>query len=230
MNKQVRSKCLLGVMFIFIAGVFSQGTSHADLVFSTGNIQYTNVNVNAEATAMTIMGEVGNTGVQVLFNGFGVGPTPTQLTLHGQHGVAFIEPATPSPQMYKLTVTAQSGWGFSAMDWKLDAVPGSNGTLNFTGLDSNNNAIPLSSGTSSFTFDANGQNPFNVMTNGGSLISTLVIESTIPIAHMRQLSVNITAVPEPSSIVTFGLLGMAAYLPLRRKFARMRLSSKMDSK
>lgn len=224
MNKRLWVRGVARWICFSVAVVLMHGTSNAGLVFSTQNHQYTNVNINAETTALAIQGEVGNTGIQVTFNGYGVGPGFTPLSIHGQHGVAFIEPASTPPDMYRLTITAQSGWGFSAMDWKLDA--GANGNVTFTGLDSNNNSIPLTSGTNTFAFSATGANPFNVVADGGSLISTLVVESTVPITHIQQVSVNITAVPEPSSVVTFGILAIAAYFPIRRRYARKSLLSK----
>lgn len=165
---------------------------------------------------------MGNTGVNVFFNGYNSSTTQnssTQILLHGQHGVAFIAPANATDTMLSLTITAQPGAGFTAMNFSLDAAPPNDGQVEFFAFDSSNNLIPVSSGTNTFPFSHTGENPFVVTTDNGSVIQRLLIESvatgspsvTAPIADLKQVSVNLAAVPEPSSLVLVGagcLLGL----------------------
>lgn len=191
--------------------------------FQTGNIQYTNVNFAADAHGYTIVGEVDHTGISVYFNGYGSPSvssrsTPDQpIMLHGQHGVAFVEPYNPADQLYRITITAQTGYAFQNMDWKLDAVPPDDGWVTFTALDAIGNAIALTSGTDTFFFDHNGQNPFqgHAESDFGSYISTLVITSTVPIMDLKQVSVDIVQIPAPSAAAVLAV-GMIATARRRR--------------
>lgn len=207
-------KTLSGLAVLLGVGL-ACGAANADVQFQTGNIQYSNVNIAADIHAITVAGEVDHTGVNVYFEGFGTGPGFSPVELHGQHGVAFIEVMHPDvDQLFKLTVTAQAGWAFANMDWKLDAMPPNDGNLTFFALDAGGNVLALSSGTNSFAFDHNGQNPFHVHTSGGSTISTLEIYSTVAIADLKQISVDLVPIPTPG---TPGLLAFGAFMASRRR-------------
>lgn len=186
------------------------GVVHAGVEFQTGNIQYTNVNIAAETTAMTIHGEVDQTGIMVYFGGFLAGPTYTPALLHGQHGVAFVEASSHTDDLYRMTITAQSGWAFANMDWKLNAKPPVNGSVTFTAFDWNGNVIALSAGTDTFLFDHNGENAFHAHATT-SPISMLMITSTVPILNLKQVSVNLVQIPAPAAaaVCGLGMLGLA---------------------
>lgn len=205
-----------------IAGLaLGSGAALGGVQFQTGNIQYTNINFAADSHGYTIVGEVDHTGISVYFNGFG-SPSPDfvanqPIMLHGQHGVAFVEPFNPADLLYRITITAQTGYAFRNMDWKLDAVPPNDGWVTFTALDAMSNPIALSAGTDTFAFNHNGQNPFNghAESDFGSYISTLVITSTVPIMDIKQVSVDIVPIPAPSAAAGL-LLGLIATARRRR--------------
>lgn len=192
---------LVGVVAL---GMF-HGIASADVVFQTGNFQLTNVNFDStDPTAMTITGNVGNTGHFVFFNGFGASPTYTPVLLHASHGAASISQGNINDHIFQLTLTAETGFAFSAMDWKLDAHPPSDGQVTFTAYDSQGNVI-ADGGVNTFFFDHNGQNPFHAHTTGGSMISMLVITSTVPILDIKQVSVDVVPIPAPTAAAAAGL-------------------------
>ncbi len=191
----------------FLLALAPASAAMAGIVFQTGNIQWTNVNIAAEQSAMTIEGEVDHLGVAVYFNGYGATPLSAPVMLHGQHGVAFVEAFSPTDFIYRLTIRAQAGYAFSDMDWKLDAVPPFNGLVTFTAYDALNAVIPLNSGSSTFAFDHNGENPFHAHADASTPIAMLVIDSTVPIQNLKQLSVNL--VPGPSALAAGGLFALA---------------------
>lgn len=201
---------LLGSASGVLGLCLSAGAAIAGVEFQTGNIQYTNVNIAADATALTIVGEVDHTGVAVYFNGFLAGPTYSPAMLHGQHGVAFVEAASSGDDLYRMTVTAQTGWAFANMDWKLDAKPPINGSVTFAAFDADGNQIALSTGTDTFAFNHDGQNPFHAHATT-SPISMLMITSTVPIMDLKQLSVDLVQIPAPTAAAVWGLgmLGLA---------------------
>lgn len=175
-------------------GVFATGVQ-----YQTGNIQYTNVNIAADSHGFTIYGEVDATGVMVAFNGYGAGPGYAPVELHGQHGVAFVEAYNPADNLFRITVTAQPGWAFANMDWKLDAVPPNDGTVAFSAYDTNGAAIPAIGGNS-FFFGHNGQNPFHLHADADSPVAMLVIDSTVPILDLKQVSVDLVPIPAPGAL------------------------------
>ena len=129
------------------------------------------------------------------------------ITLHGQHGVAFVEAFNPVDQVYRLTIRAEVGYAFSDIDWKLDAVPPLDGLVTFTAYDVCKAIISLNSGTDTFFFDHNGQNPFHAHADAATPIAMLVIDSTVPILDIKQVSVNL--VPGPSALAAGGMLAVA---------------------
>src|SRR5581483_9931152 len=104
------------------------GPASATIIFGTGNQQYTNVNIAADINAAAVTGAIGNTGISMTFNTM-IGPdgsTPVQM--HGQHGVAFVQraadaaPGATDTGFSSISLTPQSGYGFTAGDFKLDQL------------------------------------------------------------------------------------------------------------
>ncbi|MCE7974865.1 MAG: hypothetical protein DYG92_11190 [Leptolyngbya sp. PLA1] len=194
-----------------LVGVAGAG---AGVVYQTGNIQYTNVNIAAATDAFTIQGEVDSTGVFVYFDGFDA--SGTAIELHGQHGVAFVEPRHATDSLFRVTITAQTGWAFANVDWKNDALPPNDGLLTFSALDFQGNTIPLSSGTDTFAFSHNGQNPFHAHADAATPIWRLIIDSTVPMMDLKQVSVDLVQIPAPGALALAGL----GVLTLCRRGAR----------
>lgn len=220
---------VLQIAAVLGLGVAATSSVRAEGIFyDTGNVQFTNVNIASDTDAVNIFGEVGNTGYIVQFNGFGATPYPNSpILLHGQHGVAFVEPfhtnPDPVPLMLQISLTGVNGF-FTAGDFKLDTLPAtSDGIVTFQAFDPSGNLIPLSSGTSSFVIDQNGQNAYHFTTDPGTLVKTLLITSSIPLADIKQVSLE--AVPEPASLVLFGLGGGVATLSVAMKRRKSRAVS-----
>ena len=201
----------------------------ATIVFQTGNQQYTNVNIAADTNAMAIIGDIGNTGVQMTFNTM-IGPDGTTLVeMHGQNGVAYVESYADSltnnhTGFSSITLTPEAGYGFTAGDFKLDqlnslATP--LGTVTFIGEDHGVPEAPVT-----MSIDQNGQNPYNFYTLNGELVTSLTI--TVPttdlLVDIKQVSVGVAEIPEPSSLAVFagglGLLPLAARRPWKRAARR----------
>lgn len=210
------------LLVVASVGLFATGASAA-VVYNTGNHQYTNVNIDSDQHGFTILGEVDHTGIHVAFDGFGPSPFPA-VELHGQHGVAFLEAYNPADLMHRITITAPPGYGFTAVDWKLDAMPPEDGLIQFTSLDAMGAVIPLASGTDTFVFQHDGENPFNAdaHTDAGTFISVLQITSiatsgpspvVVPIHTLKQVSLNLVPIPEPVSV---SLVGLLLLLPRKR--------------
>lgn len=208
-------KAFGGLCACVIAGLAVAGAGQRALAavqFQTGNIQYTNVNIGAEAHDFLVVGEVDHVGVAVYFRGYGAGSAFDPVELHGQHGVAFVEAYNPADQLFRLTVSAQPGYAFANIDWKLDAMPPFDGAVTFAALDAADAPIPIVDGVDTFAFLHNGQNPFHVHADPGTPISTLVITSTVPILDLKQVSVDL--VPAPGALT---LLGAGTLLAFRRR-------------
>lgn len=179
----------------------------ATVTFQTGNVQYTNVNIVADTDGFSILGDIGNTGLYMTFEDM-IGPTGSEVSMHGQHGVAYVESTYDSGHevhtgFSSLTLLPQPGYGFSAGDFKLDELNGlQDGTVTFSGLDQFGAFT-----AQSFALGVNGQNPYNFTTADGELVTKIVI--TVPYANMlqdiKQLSVEVAAIPEPA---TYALLGV----------------------
>lgn len=198
---------------LFLATAVTVGLSasavSAGVVFQTGNIQYTNVNIAADIHAFTVVGEVDHLGVYVFFEGFGAAPTRPPVELHGQHGVAFIEAQHPAEELFMLTLQADVGYAFANVDWKLDAVPPNDGFVSFSAFDAGGNLIGSSA---DFAFSHNGQNPFHLHADANTPVFKLVMTSTVPILDLKQVSVNL--VPSPG---TMGGLALSLLVATRRR-------------
>jgi hypothetical protein len=193
----------------------------ATIIFQTGNVQYTNVNIAAAVDASSILGDVGNTGLTMTFANM-IGPDgSSQVSMHGQHGVAFVEsafdsqPSVTHTGFSSITLLAQAGYGFSAGDFKLDELAGGSnpGSVSFTALDQFGNS---SMSTFAMNLNLNGQNPFNFFTLNGELATSIVITAptTALLQDIKQVSVNEVQipttppsppVPEPSTLALLGL-------------------------
>jgi hypothetical protein len=199
------------------AALMMPAMTMAGVIYQTGHIQYTNVNLNDDDDDVeTVRGDlVPQDGIfDVFFQGFAAtGATPPPLLLDTQGGgVSRIEP--DSGEIHSMTITAADGFGFSAMAWSLNAPQQSDGTVSYSALDSDGFVIPLSSGSSLFDYphQGNGEQKYNALTDGGSLIKTLIISTADNlILDLRQVSVNLAAIegdpepgpdiPEPSGLV-----------------------------
>jgi hypothetical protein len=200
--------------------------AHAEIVFSTGNQQYTNVNIAADVDATTIVGDIGNTGITMTFENM-IGPDgTTQVSMHGQHGVAFVESYLDSlagathTGFSSITLRPQDGYGFTAGDFKLDELNGLNdGFVTLFGFDQLNNPF-----SQTFALGVNGQNPYQFTTSGGELVTKLVftVATNNLLQDLKQVSVDVAAIPaipEPGTygMMAFGLAGMALW---RRRQSR----------
>ncbi len=215
------SKSMLALAALTLVGAMQ--TASATITFGTGNQQYTNVNIVADTDAMSITGDIGNTGITMTFENM-IGPDgSTQVSMHGQHGVAFIEstadsvPGAAHTGFSSLTLLPQAGYGFTAGDFALDELNGQpNGTVSFLGTDQ----FGVST-QQSFAIVANGQNQYQFITGDGELVTSIVISvpTTALLQDLKQLSVNVAAIPEPSTYAMFsvGLLGLGFW---RRRQSR----------
>lgn len=215
------SKSMLTLAALTLVGAMQ--TASATITFSTGNQQYTNVNIAADTDATSITGDIGNTGITMTFENM-IGPDgSTQVNMHGQHGVAFIEsaadavPGVAHTGFSSLTLLPQAGYGFTAGDFALDELNGQpNGTVTFLGRDQFGGSTQQS-----FAIAANGQNQYQFITGGGELVTSIVISvpTTALLQDLKQLSVNVAAIPEPSTYAMFGvgLLGIGFW---RRRQSR----------
>lgn len=188
-----------GVMLI---AATAPASAHVN--FFTGNQQYTNVNIAADASAASLMGEIDQTNLFVTFSTM-IGPDgSTPVLMHGQHGVAFIESAydavnTPHTGFTSLTMSAPDNYGFNAGDFKLDTLNlTGTGTVTFT---STNQFGQVE--TTSMPIDLNGQNGYNFTTSDGQLVTSLVfsVPTTTPLQDLKQVSVGVELIPEPASML-----------------------------
>ena len=192
----------------------SSGPASATIIFNTGNQQYTNVNIAADVNQLTIVGDIGNTGIQMTFNTM-IGPdgtTPVQM--HGQHGVAFVESYHDSTTnvhtgFSSLMLTPQAGYGFTAGDFaldQLDTLTSPTGFITLTGVDQFGNSTSTTE-----AIGRHGQNPYNFTTLNGELVTNIVITTPLTdlLVDIKQVSVNVAPIPEapipePMSLVLLG--------------------------
>ena len=171
------------------------------------------MNIVADVNALSVVGDIGNTGIQMTFENM-IGPDgSTQVTMHAQHGVAFVEsyydylnsPYTTG--FSSLTLMPQTGYSFTAGDFALDEInSGANlGSVTFNGIDQFGN-----SNTATFSMSANGQNQYNFYTLNGEKVTSLVISTPLTslLQDIKGVSVNvapIAPIPEPATLALIGV-------------------------
>jgi len=150
------------------------------------------------------------------------GSTPVQM--HGQHGVAFVQraadaaPGATDTGFSSISLTPQSGYGFTAGDFKLDqlnSLAAPTGFVTFTGTDQF--GTPTST---TLAIAQQGQNPYQFSTLNGELVTNIVISVATSdlLEDIKQVSVDVAPVPEPASIllVAGGVLGIGLARRVRR--------------
>jgi hypothetical protein len=199
-------------MFVGVVAIATPPAG-ATIIFATGNVQYDNVNIAAAVDAMSITGDIVNTSLQMTFEKM-IGPDgSTQVSMHGQHGVAFIESTNDSASgathtgFSSLTMTPQTGYGFTAGDFSLDQLNGLNsptGLVTLLGLDQFGNHTIYN-----LPIDQKGQNQYNFLASNGEIVTSIVI--SVPTSDLlqdiKQVSVNTAPIPapEPATLVLVGL-------------------------
>jgi hypothetical protein len=176
---------------------------------------------------MVLTGAIGNTGYSMTFNTM-IGPLGGTVAMHGQHGVAFVESyadSLVSPQNHTgfsaLTLTAQAGTWWTAGDLALDLLNGNgDSTITFNGFDSLGHALT----PQSFAITEHGQNQYNFSAINGEHITSITFDATM-LQDIKQLSLNVSAVPEPSTwaMMILGFVGIGFLTYRRNSGAKFRL-------
>lgn len=206
---------------LLAALALTSAPASATILFTTGNQQYTNVNIAADTNANTIDGEIGNTGIGMTFNTM-IGPDgSSQVEMHGQHGVAFVESYydsinSPHTGFSSITMTAQAGTGWTAGDFKLDqlnSLTGPTGSVTLKGIDQNGNQT-----STTMSISQNGQNPYQFTTADNEIVTDIIISvaTTDLLQDIKQVSLNATYIPEPLTVSLLGT-GLVALGAVRRR-------------
>ena len=170
------------------------------------------MNIVADVNALSVVGDIGNTGIQMTFENM-IGPDgSTQVTMHATHGVAFVESYYDYQNSLhtgfsSLTLMPQTGYSFTAGDFALDEInSGANsGSVTFNTIDQFGH-----SNTATFSMSANGQNQYNFYTLNGEKVTSLVISTPLTslLQDIKGVSVNvapIAPIPEPATLALIGL-------------------------
>ena len=123
-------------------------------------------------------------------------------------------PGVTNTGFYSLTLTAEPGTYWTAGDLALDLLAGSaNAFVHFNGFDSL--GAPLT--TRTLAIDVNGQNPYNFVAQGGEQITSITFDAVL-LQDLKGLSLNVGAVPEPSTwaMMILGFVGIG-FMAYRRK-------------
>jgi len=197
----------------------------ASTFIQTGNQQYTNVNIAADVDALSVVGDIGNTGITMTFENM-IGPDgSTQVAMHGQHGVAFVESfadsqsSTTHTGFSSITLRPQAGYGFTAGDFaldQLDSLTSPTGVVTLTALDQFGNSYS----NNTLGISQSGENHYNFFTQNGELVTllTITVATTDLLQDIKQVSVDVSAVPLPAALPLFATgLGVMGLLARRRK-------------
>ena len=199
-------------------GLAAISPAFADVTFTTGNQQYTNVNMDAQ-TGSTASGQIGSTGPSVTFENMVSGVVDD--TIHAGNGVAFIQNNDTTAGFSSVDMVAQSGTGWTAGDFKLDLLnsvtcPSAGCFVSFTTLEADG-----STKISKLLIKDNGQSPYQFTTSLGEIVTMITFGTEDPtlLADIKQVSLQATnVVPLPGALPLFatGLAGLGM-LNWRRK-------------